>query len=164
MLELTSSQLNAVLNYLGYSNLSRFQHRPDSGVEAVFIPLNEKFGIKVYRPHRDEAARIGYMWARIIRHLSGSPRVWGLGEVQLYGNTHVYFYMEIASPLSKDRSLDEDTLYETMYASQMDLFQRTGVLMADMHLGNWAWFHGKCVPIDFGAIEHRAGDRGTIIL
>ncbi len=81
-----------------YNEECRFKKR-DSGVDALWIPIDDKYGIKVYK-YRDKA-----MWSfhvgRILYHFDCSPHNHNFTTITYCGKTYYAFIQERCDILGK---------------------------------------------------------------
>lgn len=143
-----------------------------SGVSAVFIPIDAKWAIKLFRSReqRDEVRDLQAIFA----NCGYGPEV---GEdIDLPEKIDKYrfgYFTEIVKTcvpgINRDNHTDEEqeVRYELFREFERDYgdeytegsevhtalrnaFDATGIELGDMHGGNLGWKDGKIIPIDFG--------------
>lgn len=143
-----------------------------NGICAVFIPINEKWAIKLFRNEgqRDEVKETQEAFARC----GYGPEV---GEdidlPQRIGKYQYGYFTEIVETcvpgINTDNHTDEEhearldawEKFEREYGDEFtegtkvyddlrEAYDMVGMELSDMHSANIGWKNGKIIPIDFG--------------
>lgn len=141
------------------------------GMSAVFIPISEKWAIKLYRhaETRDDSHYIQSAFAKA----GYGPEIGDKFEFpEMVGHYKFGFFTEIIPTcipgatrdssryeLAERRRLSDEFAqthgheWEQGTKTHDDLqeaFDAVGITLDDMHNGNLGWKNGKIIPIDFG--------------
>lgn len=162
-LNLTESQMLAVRRYYGFSdNGPSVQVDSRYGADALFIPIDDKHGVKFY--YNEVNAKRYYHWMRILSTMGLATRVWDLGCISLVKNratrissyahrTIWYFYTERAAVLSHIYTDNKPEQLTRLRKKAISRLNALGIGHGDSHSGNFGIVGGRCVVIDVGGLH-----------
>lgn len=159
-LNLTEAQENMVRGYYGLNQIGDVPRNNEplpSGMSAVFLPIDEKNGVKFYSSGKE--ARKCYYWSKIIHSFGMGPDVWNLGCVTLlngnkYGNKTLWYFCQqrvaVIRNIWGDDDIRESRWRQLCHKQNERCVKLFGIKNADAHCGNWGLLGAKLVMIDVG--------------
>lgn len=184
MLNLTANQVKRIILWLQMKHelVSPIRQagpiNEESGVDVIFMPVDETCGIKLYRNYSSQAsAERSYEMNCKLAELGLAPKAWGFSQVRLYGEEFSYFFTERVKILYNDyiwKALKDNTpegrirmwdypdsepeahrvneKCDKLIALAEARLLKHGFDVWDAHCGNFGILRGHCVLIDMGCL------------